>query len=97
MSAAEAVPEASPTELTLGTEDLRWYQNLVLKETLIKKNNQDAQKGAQDAMLKVAQEAEEMMNSFSDREGVDLRKYDINWETGAAKLKKPRPSKEDAT
>lgn len=63
----------SSDAIWLTKEDLRWCENLRLKEELIRN--------------KISKEAEEMMNSFSQREGVDLRGYDINWETGEAKIR----------
>lgn len=80
---AELVKESG---ITLSIDDMRWRENLILKEEVIKRQ-------AQEALLNIAKEAEEMMQSFSDREGVDLRKYEINWSTGEARLPKKKGKK----
>ena len=35
----------------------------------------------------VAHNAEAMMNAIGEREGVDMRDYDINWSTGKTRAK----------
>lgn len=62
-------------KLKLKIEDLRWYENLVLKEQLVRKQ-------AQEALQAVALEAEKLMTELSKREGKDLRLYNIDWKTG---------------
>ena len=87
---ADVVQMKRKGNIELGKNDLRWYENLVLKEQLIKKQAQEAEqlikKQAQEALLNVAKEAEEMMAELSAREGIDLRVYEIDWATGDCKM-----------
>ena len=76
---AKVVHIKPKAKIHLNKNDLRWYENLVLKEQLIRKQTQEA-------LLEVGKGAEEMMVELSAREGVDLRGYDIDWQTGECKL-----------
>lgn len=66
--------------IKLKPEDQRWFENCVMKEQILRKQ-------LQDALLGVAKEAEEMMESISKREGVDMAGYDIDWKECKATLK----------
>lgn len=65
------------TMIEILPEEKRWFENLVMKETLIKKQ-------AQEAILAIAKEAETMMSSISERVGVDMKTYDIDWDKCSA-------------
>jgi hypothetical protein len=76
-------------KIYLNNKECERFDNLVAKEIAIKKT-------CQDQLLAIAKEASEMMDELSERKGVDMRTYDIDWEAGEAVPKQKREPDEKA-
>jgi peptide deformylase len=74
-------------KIKLFPKEIRRFDRLVAKEVQIKKE-------CQERLLAVAKEASEMMDELSERKGVDMRAYQIDWEAGVA-VPKPKREKPD--
>jgi hypothetical protein len=82
--------DSNGATIKLLPEDRRWYENLIMKEQIVR---DDAQK----KLLSIAKDAELMMKAMSEREGVDMKSYDIDWQTLTAAPKDVAAPKDKAT
>jgi hypothetical protein len=73
----------------LGQDARRWYENLVLKEQVVRSR-------AQEQLKQISLEAGQMMDELSTETGVEFRQYEINWTTGEAKPKQKGETDEKA-
>jgi len=64
--------------LVLTPKDCERYREIIQWEMEIRRY-------ARDQLLEVARAAEQLVHHISDREGEDLTRYDINWQTGEAR------------
>lgn len=78
--------EGQPASVKLTKEDCLRYENLLLKERLV-------QAQAQTAMKEIRQEYEQLMAVLSEREGVNLKEYKIDWTKGEGVYSPPKPKK----
>jgi hypothetical protein len=66
--------------IKLTLEDRRWFENVMLKRDLI-------QREAQTKLAAVDEDAVELAKTLSQREGVDISQYDLDWKALTGKPK----------
>lgn len=69
-----------PEEIRLSEHDMGALKGLVDEELRIRKK-------AQEDILRIAKKAERRADKASERLGVDIRKYDLQWPSGVGRLK----------
>lgn len=75
-----------PQKVKLTKEDCLQHENLLLKERLV-------QSQAQTAMKEIRQAYEQLMAVLSEREGVNIKEYKIDWTKGEGVYNPPKPEK----
>lgn len=67
-----AKPSAPGETVKLTAGDKRWFENLMLKEQLVKQESQAK-------MLRLIEDEKDMFAAIEKRTGVDIKKYELDW------------------